>query len=364
MNKSFFALLIVLLPLLAKAQETVEMSVSGTAPADVKVVLMQRHGARSIMDSIVVTNGKWSYNGAIDRNTFMQLRTETDQGGQAVYMIADGTPVTADMNDGTVTGSIQTVRYNEICRQLDDLDDEAYRLYDKYQPKATASDSEMRQAMKQLESAMDGIRQRGDSIILEAIWKNQDNMIPAAFIAQMCHDMDYETLKAVIDPTKDYYHHIAMDQPKRVLAGLEKRHPGLSFTNLTMNDPSGSPRSLSEWCGRGNYVLIDFWASWCGPCRHEMPNVVAAYKRYHAKGFGVVGVSLDNNLENWKRAIVDVGMEWPNISDLKGWKSLAASTYGLMAIPANILLDGQGTIIAIDLRGEALASKLREIYGY
>ena len=95
-----------------------------------------------------------------------------------------------------------------------------------------------------------------------------------------------------------------------------------------------------------------------------MPNVVANYEKYHAKGFEVVGVSFDNSAEAWKSAIKNIGMKWPNISDLKGWKCAAAPLYGINAIPANVLLDGEGKIVATDLRGEDLGEKLKGIYGF
>ena len=108
-------------------------------------------------------------------------------------------------------------------------------------------------------------------------------------------------------------------------------------------------------------VLLDFWASWCGPCRAEMPTVVEAYTKYHDKGFEVVGVSLDNDKDSWVKAIADLQMPWPQMSDLKGWESEACAVYHVQAIPANVLIDEKGDIIAKDLRGEDLLNKMKEL---
>ena len=142
---------------------------------------------------------------------------------------------------------------------------------------------------------------------------------------------------------------------------VAKTAVGKKFIDFTLNTPEGKPVKLSDFIAANNYTLIDFWASWCGPCRMEMPNVVAAYAKYKAKGFGIVGVSLDNDAESWKKAIKDLNITWPQMSDLKGWQCEGAALYGVRAIPATLLVSKDGTIVARDLRGEDLEAKLAEL---
>lgn len=127
-------------------------------------------------------------------------------------------------------------------------------------------------------------------------------------------------------------------------------------------DPDGKSHKLSEYVGQGEWVLVDFWASWCGPCRAEMPNVVAAYEKYHGKGFEIVGLSFDKDKDEWVNAIKEWGMPWIQLSDLKYWETVAAGVYSVTGIPDNLLIDPEGTIIARGLRGEELEAKLSEIF--
>lgn len=136
---------------------------------------------------------------------------------------------------------------------------------------------------------------------------------------------------------------------------------GFEAPDLVGMTPDSQSYALSKM--RGKYVLVDFWASWCGPCRKENPNVVAQYKKYKDKGFDILGVSLDRDMGAWKRAIEQDGLPWHHISDLKGWQSQHAQLYSVNSIPQTVLVDKEGKIMARNLRGESLEAKLKELFG-
>ena len=134
---------------------------------------------------------------------------------------------------------------------------------------------------------------------------------------------------------------------------------GKTVPELSLPDVNGKPVSVNSF--KGKYLLIDFWASWCGPCRMENPNVVEAYNEFKGKNFTILGVSLDKDRDSWKKAIAQDHLSWTHISDLKYWNSQAVETFGFQGIPFNVLVDPSGKVIAQELRGKDLENKLKEV---
>lgn len=360
MRKILSLALMTALTLGAKAQD-VKYVITGTVPDSVKQVVVVQDLDQKTVRQVAVTNGKFSVEGTAPANAFITVLSSQESG---LTMVNDRIPVTMNFEKGALTGSPLNVQFAEFQNAMNEFDQKAMKLYQEQQELSEQAENLGYAAKIESLAEQEGqIERQQHEALKQYVAHHKGDVTPAFYLAQAFYKFDYDELNAMLDPQAAYYNHSLLARAKMQLKALEKRRPGLMFTDLEMQDMNGQTVKLSQWAGKGNYVFVDFWASWCGPCRQEMPNVVEAYKRYHAaKGFEIVGVSFDSKAEAWKKAVKDLGMDWPQMSDLKGWNSAAHTAYGVNSIPSNVLLDPQGKIVASDLRGAALAAKLNEIY--
>ena len=337
--------------------------ISGTIEnvADGEYVFLQEAKGRELikLDSAVVTAGAFEFNGRQDVavNRYITYTPKEGRGPRVDFFLENGN-ITVAMGEVTsVTGTPNNDIYQNIKTETSALNKEMSALYKKYMDESSTQEQKA-----EFEKQYNELENKQNEFVYNAIDANITNPVGLYLFPSYASKFDLAKQKdlAAKIPAEQLSEERIAKIVKRIEV-LEKTAVGQQFTDFTLPDPEGNPVKLSDIISQNKYTLIDFWASWCGPCRREMPNVIAAYKEYNKKGFGIVGVSLDNDAAAWKKAINDMGMTWAHMSDVKGWQCEGAALYGINAIPATVLVAQDGTIVARDIRGEAIKEKLAEL---
>ena len=368
MKKNLILLAVLLLTIGCEAQKKQkEYTLNGTCTLsnDNDKVYLCRIVSRSldIVDSTVVQNGTFVFKGSIDGADLRVLVALKGQNPVSQALIAlENADIKVNMPVGNtspvVTGSPTYDLYLDFSDKMDVYTLKAQQAWAKLSDPNTEIDEKV-----MAKDTFDFYNSKKGAYAADFIYNNIPNPVSDMLL-------------------KYYYSEISEVDKSRILTKMKKEMPdaptykaiaeemriqaemavGKQIKDITLNDMDGKPVKLSDVYSKNKYTLIDFWASWCRPCLMEMPNVIHQYALYHDKGFEIYGISLDKAKANWQACVQRYYMAWIQVSDLKGWQSVAAQQYNIKAIPSMLLIDQKGVIVAKDLRGEELAQKLEQLF--
>jgi len=321
-----------------------------------------------LVDSTVISEkGDFEFSNYTPKIGFYRIKLSDRNFAMLVLDSSDKVTVTGNITDLGNTykteGSPETklfVEYNDLSKSRDLKLDSLNKAFQLMMEANKADTKRMDSLSKIFEAPYNNIVDASNKLMTDKIKQNAG--MYASIMAIQALEPDkyadvYQTLDAGL--SKKYPNDVNIKMFHDMVAKMQANAIGQTAPDINLPSPDGKEIALSSL--KGKVVLIDFWASWCGPCRKEMPNVVKAYARYKDKGFEIYGVSLDQEKDRWVEAIAKDGITWPQVSDLKYWSSAAAKVYNVTGIPYTILLDKEGKIIAKNLRGEALEQKIAEV---
>jgi peroxiredoxin len=326
------------------------------------VILSQFTDSRpKVLDTLEIDNsGQFSYELAVDTPTFYELNLY-GQRSVRLALYKEDVSVSYDFSDPAslaIEGSQDTKEMLKIEKLMESYQLDVNKLNEAYYEAMSKNDAE---AIKVIQTQAMKLESEQAEKVKEMITSMGDSFAPLAAVGLLNPKNDFPFIDELVAKLNDNYPGtISILQMKQQLDEMRVLSVGQPAPEIELPSPDGTMVKLSDL--RGKYVLIDFWAAWCKPCRQENPNVVRLYNEYKDKGFEVFGVSLDRTKEDWVKAIADDQLTWTQVSDLKYFNSVAAETYQIQAIPATYMIDPDGKIIAKDLRGPSLEQKLSELF--
>lgn len=330
-----------------------------------KVYLSAAEGFTPVkIDSAIVKNGKFTFKGGVKIPDLYFISLEDKKGQMLFFLENSKLNVTLPADSvwkGQVKGSgvhDQYVKYNQeegqFTAKLDEIS-KALRALNKNKEASEAERSKLMEEYRTVNKAdMDYIKNyiaaNPKSVLTPFLLQSKYSLYRFTELDSVVNNLD----KSVMTTNGAKY-------ITNYISVKKKTDVGQPLTDFAFPDSTGKVIALSSVVKQHKYVLLDFWASWCGPCRAEMPQVKEIYAKYKSQGFEIFAVSLDASAAPWKKAMQEFNMQWPSVSDLKGWNCEAGKLYGVTGVPYNVLIDQQGTIVAKNLHGNGLDAKLKEL---
>lgn len=357
---------LVFLILLASCKDVPKYTIQGTinGASDEMVYLMKMvDGERMTIDSVNMVNGTFAFYGKQDVPQVYQIKVADQRGTLEVFMENSLITVFAELNNlrkAEISGSSIHDEYAVYQSMMAEHNMKIQAAYRDYLAAREEGNKVLAREIEQTKvRPLHEIKISWQKDFLAA---NPNSFIsPYLLLRHLYFEMDLDELdKALGNLSQDVEQSPYYQILKENVAALRKVEVGMPFVDITLPDTTGNILSMSSFVGKG-YVLIDFWAAWCSPCRRENPHFVRIYDDYREKGFEIFGVSFDKSRDKWIEAIQEDGITWPQVSDLRYWQSSAAKLYGVRSIPHTVLIDPEGNILAKNLRHKDLRAMLEEL---
>lgn len=334
--------------------------VDGAANGD--TVFLQNRVNRNFvkLQSAIIKDGKFVIQGE-EANVACRYLTYSKAGKRfsTDFFLEKGNIDVTLSKKSIVTGTPSNDIYNSFKSESNEIENQMEAIYMSMQKDDASITEEVKKAKNE---EMNKLDDKLTNLIIETMEKNITNPVGIHLLSTSNYYLGYEKLETLLTkvPTA-YQKNDDIIKLQELVSKAKATFVGKMFTDFEMKTPEGNAIKLSDYAGKGKYVLVDFWASWCGPCRKEMPNLVKAYEQYKDKGLEIVGVSLDRDAKSWTGALKQLKMTWVQMSDLKYWDCAGAKLYAVRSIPHIVLLDKDGKILARGLHGEELQAKLAEL---
>lgn len=363
--KKFLAFSIILTIVISGCKKTQEynlqFNINNLENGTAYLQTLSEDGMQTI-DSAAIVEGKFSFKGSLPEPLFVYIKLSGKP--RRIGLFLENTKIFVDghadsLENVRISGSPLNEEYKKFKSLLSAYDNRQQELQQQYIEARKVNDTS---TLNKIDKLWDLLDRQQNEMVLQFISQHKNSVISPFIITQrLIYSLNVNELDSLVSIfPAELENSIYVRMLKKRVQTLRNVEIGKPAPEISLDDTMGIVRTLSSL--RGKYVLIDFWASWCGPCREESPNLVKAYERFHNKGFEIFSVSLDTQRDKWIEAIQKDHLTWTHVSDLKGWQSAAAGLYGVNAIPHSVLVDPQGIIIQNNLRGEALIEFLDTLF--
>ena len=348
--------------MLASCGSEPSYQINGTTTEDIPegstVYLRNVNG--ELLDSALVQNNVFQFSGRQDEPIMRYVSyMVNNRAKKNVFMILENGAIQVQMSKEGLdaSGTENNNAFYACKKQADEVGKKVVRLM-----RETRKENVTAEELKQLKEQIEQVKEERKNVMAQALATHITTPVGAALVMNnFTEPFPAEEQMKWMQQIPQEYRNERIEKKMNYAKALLASAVGQKFVDFTMKDMDGKDVKLADIVAKNRLTLVDFWASWCGPCRGEMPNVVKAYKNYHMKGLEIVGVSLDDKADRWKNAVEQLGMTWIQLSDLKSWSCEGAQLYAVRGIPATVLINQEGTIVARDLRGDALDAKLEEL---